>query len=30
MTVTAQLVPILKDNYAWLLRCSATGATTWG
>lgn len=27
MTVTAQLVPILKDNYAWLLKDSATGAT---
>lgn len=27
MTVTAQPVPILKDNYAWLLRDSATGAT---
>lgn len=27
MTVTAQYVPILKDNYAWLLKDSATGAT---
>ncbi len=27
MTVTAQLVPILKDNYAWLLTDSGTGAT---
>ena len=27
MTVTASPVPILKDNYAWLLRDSATGAT---
>jgi hydroxyacylglutathione hydrolase len=27
MTVTAQTVPILKDNYAWLLRDTATGAT---
>lgn len=27
MTVTATAVPILKDNYAWLLRDSATGAT---
>ena len=27
MTVTAQPVAILKDNYAWLLRDSATGAT---
>lgn len=26
MPVTAQLVPILKDNYAWLLRDSASGA----
>ncbi|MGE0420191.1 MAG: hydroxyacylglutathione hydrolase [Acetobacteraceae bacterium] len=26
MTVTAQHVPILKDNYAWLLTDSATGA----
>src|ERR1700751_692873 len=26
MTVTAQPVPILSDNYAWLLRDSATGA----
>ena len=25
--ITAQLVPILSDNYAWLLRCSVTGAT---
>ncbi len=25
--ITAQLVPILSDNYAWLLRCSSTGAT---
>jgi hydroxyacylglutathione hydrolase len=27
MTVTASPVPILKDNYAWLLRDSGTGAT---
>src|SRR6185312_7425364 len=27
MTVTAHPVPILSDNYAWLLRDSATGAT---
>jgi hydroxyacylglutathione hydrolase len=27
MTVTAQPVPILSDNYAWLLRDAATGAT---
>src|ERR1700733_10702128 len=27
MTVTASPVPILKDNYAWLLRESSTGAT---
>jgi hydroxyacylglutathione hydrolase len=27
MTVTAQSVPILSDNYAWLLRDSDTGAT---
>ena len=27
MTVTVQAVPILKDNYAWLLRDEATGAT---
>ena len=27
MAVTAQAVPILKDNYAWLLRDTATGAT---
>jgi hydroxyacylglutathione hydrolase len=27
MTVTATPVPILKDNYAWLLRDSETGAT---
>src|SRR5215472_1323246 len=26
MTVTAQTVPILSDNYAWLLRDSGTGA----
>ena len=26
MTVTAQPVPILSDNYAWLLRDSGTGA----
>jgi hydroxyacylglutathione hydrolase len=26
MTVTAQAVPILKDNYAWLLRESGSGA----
>jgi hydroxyacylglutathione hydrolase len=27
MTVTAQSIPILKDNYAWLLRDTETGAT---
>ena len=27
MAVTAQSVPILNDNYAWLLRDTATGAT---
>ena len=27
MTLTAQPVPILKDNYAWLLKDSETGAT---
>jgi hydroxyacylglutathione hydrolase len=27
MAVTAQSVPILKDNYAWLLRDTDTGAT---
>ena len=27
MPVTAQSVPILKDNYAWLLRDTETGAT---
>jgi hydroxyacylglutathione hydrolase len=27
MSITVQLVPILSDNYAWLLRDSATGAT---
>src|ERR1700710_1386512 len=27
MTVTASPVPILKDNYAWLLREDSTGAT---
>ena len=27
MTITARPVPILSDNYAWLLRDSATGAT---
>ncbi|HET6308379.1 MAG TPA: hydroxyacylglutathione hydrolase [Rhodopila sp.] len=27
MTVTASPVPILQDNYAWLLRDSSTGAT---
>ncbi len=27
MTITASPVPILKDNYAWLLRESGTGAT---
>jgi hydroxyacylglutathione hydrolase len=27
MTVTASPVPILKDNYAWLLQDSGTGAT---
>ena len=26
MTVTAQPVPILSDNYAWMLRDSGTGA----
>src|SRR5215475_2847523 len=26
MTVTAEPVPILSDNYAWLLRDSGTGA----
>src|ERR1700759_5731402 len=26
MTVTAQTVPLLSDNYAWLLRDSGTGA----
>ena len=25
--ITAQLVPILSDNYAWLLKCDQTGAT---
>jgi hydroxyacylglutathione hydrolase len=25
--ITVQAVPILSDNYAWLLRCSVTGAT---
>ena len=25
--ITAHLVPILSDNYAWLLRCGSTGAT---
>jgi hydroxyacylglutathione hydrolase len=25
--ITAQAVPILSDNYAWLLRCDKTGAT---
>ena len=25
--ITAQPVPILSDNYAWLLRCGQTGAT---
>jgi hydroxyacylglutathione hydrolase len=25
--ITAQTVPILSDNYAWLLRCDRTGAT---
>ncbi len=25
--ITAQTVPILSDNYAWLLRCDQTGAT---
>src|SRR3954447_8094773 len=28
MTITATPVPILRDNYAWLLRDSGTGATT--
>ena len=27
MTVTVQPVPILNDNYAWLLRDEGTGAT---
>ncbi len=27
MTISAQSVPILKDNYAWLLKDSETGAT---
>jgi len=27
MTVTASPIPILRDNYAWLLRDSGTGAT---
>jgi len=27
MTISASPVPILKDNYAWLLKDSATGAT---
>ena len=27
MTITAQSVPILNDNYAWLLKDSETGAT---
>lgn len=27
MTITASPVPILRDNYAWLLRDSGTGAT---
>ena len=27
MTVTVQAVPILNDNYAWLLRDEGTGAT---
>ena len=26
MTVTAQPVPILSDNYAWMLRDSGSGA----
>ena len=26
MTVTVQAVPMFTDNYAWLLRCSTTGA----
>jgi hydroxyacylglutathione hydrolase len=25
--ITAHAIPILSDNYAWLLRCSVTGAT---
>ena len=25
--ITAHAIPILSDNYAWLLRCSETGAT---
>ena len=27
MTITASPIPILNDNYAWLLRDSETGAT---
>ena len=27
MTITAQAIPILSDNYAWLIRDSATGYT---
>jgi len=27
MTVTATPVPILRDNYAWLLKDTETGAT---
>ena len=27
MTVTAQAIPILSDNYAWLVRDEATGYT---
>ena len=30
MTISASPVPILKDNYAWLLKDSATGATAIG
>ena len=25
--ITVHAVPILSDNYAWLLRCDQTGAT---
>ena len=30
MTISAQSVPILNDNYAWLLKDSETGATEIG